>query len=254
MLPLRTLTETACLAVALAVCCVPAAAGGPKDKEVLVYPLFPGPLPNGYPLPYRKVTPMDMRLMTAAEKGSLQGVETALAAGASVQQRDMGGNLALHRAAERGHLACVARLASAGADINALDGDREDVLSIAVRTRNPALTRLALDLGANPAQVVSRHRGTALIYAAHLGEADTVRQLIAAGAPLNHANALGWTALHGAVMLGDGSERYNDIVVALIQAGARADLADRNGRNPLDYARARGYQNIVATLEAAPRL
>ena len=43
-----------------------------------------------------------------------------------------------------------------------------------------------------------------LIAAAHRGHVDVVRALIAAKAPLNHVNNLGWTALLEAVVLGNG--------------------------------------------------
>jgi len=47
-----------------------------------------------------------------------------------------------------------------------------------------------------------------------------VRQLIAAGAPLDHVNNLGWTALIEAVVLGDGGPRHQGCVDALLSAGA----------------------------------
>ncbi|KZE34065.1 hypothetical protein EV683_13013 [Crenobacter luteus] len=250
MRPFKLVTGLACLA-AVVLPLSAATAAVPRDREVLVYPLFPGPLPSGHPLPYRQVTPVDIRLMGAAEAGALDDVEAALAAGADPARRDMAGNLALHRAAERGHLAVVARLVAAGADVNALDRHQENLLSIAVRTHNPALTRLALQLGADPARVVSRYRGTALIHAARLGELDTLEQLLAAGAPVDYRNALGWTALHEAVLLGDGGDKYHAVVAALLKAGARADLPDRDGRRPLDYARERGYDALAALLQAA---
>ena len=50
----------------------------------------------------------------------------------------------------------------------------------------------------------SPYDGTALIAAAHLGHHEVVRALVEAGAPLDHVNNLGWTALIEAVILGDG--------------------------------------------------
>ena len=93
--------------------------------------------------------------------------------------------------------------------------------------------------------------GTALIAAAHLGHDGVVRQLIAAGAPLDHVNNLHWTALIEAVVLGDGGPRHQATVELLLDAGADASLTDRDGRTPLALARMRGYDAIVALLEAA---
>ena len=82
---------------------------------------------------------------------------------------------------------------------------------------------------------------------------DVVRVLIDAGAPLDHVNNLGWTALLEAVILGDGGLRHVAVLRMLVAAGAAVDLADRQRRTPLDHARARGYAEMIAILESAPR-
>ena len=74
-------------------------------------------------------------------------------------------------------------LARAGADLNALEADRYDAVTIAAVADDEATLRLLLQLGASARQVTSRYDGTALIAAAHLGHDGVVRQLIAAGAP-----------------------------------------------------------------------
>jgi len=99
--------------------------------------------------------------------------------------------------------------------------------------------------------VTSRYDGTALIAAAHLGHAGVVRQLIAAGAPLDHVNNLHWTAVIEAIVLGDGGPRHQATLQALLDAGADLTLTDRQGRTPLALARARGYQAMVQQLEQA---
>ena len=72
--------------------------------------------------------------------------------------------------------------------------------------------RVLLANGASAKLVTSRYDGTALIAAAHLGHDGVVRQLIAAGAPLDHVNNLHWTALIEAVVLGDGGPRHQAVV------------------------------------------
>jgi len=99
--------------------------------------------------------------------------------------------------------------------------------------------------------VTSRYDGTALIAAAHLGHAEVVRTLIRAGAPLDHVNNLGWTALIESIVLGDGSPRHTDTLAALLEAGANVNLPDRNGRTPLALAQARGYAAMVERLRRA---
>ncbi|MDO8373042.1 MAG: ankyrin repeat domain-containing protein, partial [Polaromonas sp.] len=100
-------------------------------------------------------------------------------------------------------------------------------------------------------QVTSRYDGTALIAAAHLGHEGVVRQLIAAGAPLDHVNNLHWTAAIEAVVLGDGGQRHQHTLQALITAGANLQLADRHGQTPLQLAKSRGYAEMVSMLEKA---
>ncbi len=75
--------------------------------------------------------------------------------------------------------------------------------------------------------------------------------LIKAGAPLDHVNNLGWTALIESIVLGDGGARHTDTLTALVEAGADVNLADRNGRTPLALAQARGYDAMVAVLRRA---
>ena len=110
--------------------------------------------------------------------------------------------------------------------------------------------KLALELGANPKNITSRYDGTALIAAAHLGNAAAVRILTAAGAPLDHVNNLGWTALMESIVLGDGGPRHAETLKLLLDAGADPNIADRAGVTPLAQARARGYSAMAKLLEA----
>ena len=142
-------------------------------------------------------------------------------------------------------------LARAGADLGALENDRYDAVTIAAVADDEATLRELLALGASASLVTSRYDGTALIAAAHLGHDGVVRQLIAAGAPLDHVNNLHWTALIEAIVLGDGGVRHQATLAALLQAGASTALADRGGATPLKLARGRGYAEMVKLLEAA---
>jgi len=123
-------------------------------------------------------------------------------------------------------------------------------VTIAAVADDEETLRILLAMGASAKLVTSRYDGTALIAAAHLGHDGVVRQLIAAGAPLDHVNNLHWTALIEAIVLGDGGARHQATVRALLDAGASTKLADAQGRTPLDLARARGYTAMVKMLEA----
>ena len=111
--------------------------------------------------------------------------------------------------------------------------------------------RVLLQLGASAKLITSRYDGTALIAAAHLGHDGVVRQLIAAGAPLDHVNNLHWTALIESIVLGDGGKRHQATLKALVDAKANLQLADRTGATPLQLAQSRGYAEMVQMLKAA---
>jgi ankyrin repeat protein len=190
-------------------------------------------------------------LHAAAARGDIVGIATGLAAGVKADVRDGHGRTPLHVAAFGGHHAAMRALIAGGADPNALERQRYDIVTIAAVANDVETLKAALAGGASAKNITSPYDGTALIAAAHLGHADVVKTLIAAKAPLNHVNSLGWTALMEAVILGDGGTRHQETVKALLEAGANADLADRAGITPLEHARRRGYAAIGAMLEQA---
>ena len=51
------------------------------------------------------------------------------------------------------------------------------------------------------------------------------------------------------VVLGDGGERHVATARALVAAGARKTIADRDGVTPLQHAQRRRYQAMVAILQ-----
>jgi hypothetical protein len=135
--------------------------------------------------------------------------------------------------------------------MNALENSAYDVVTIAAVADDPELMSLAIALGNSAGLVTSPYDGTALIAAAHLGHHEVVRRLIAAGAPLDHVNNLGWTALIEAVVLGDGGPDHVATVKALVEAGADAGIADREGVTALAHAEARGFAEIVELIRGA---
>ena len=153
--------------------------------------------------------------------------------------------------AHLGHQAAARALLRGGANPNALDAQQYDIVTIAAVNNDVPMLKLALAGGCDPKAITSPYQGTALIAAAHLGHAEVVRVLIAAGAPLDHVNNLGWTALIESVVLGNGGRNHIDTLDALVKAGANVNLADRAGTTPLTLAKARGYAEMVRILEAA---
>src|SRR5262245_39504410 len=130
-------------------------------------------------------------LFAAAARGDAAQIKALAAKGAKVDAKDGYGRTPLHVAAYGAKHDAMRALVAAGANPNALDNDRYDIVTIAAVANDVPTLKVALALGGSAKNVTSRYDGTALIAAAHLGHAEVVRTLIAAGAPLDHVNNLG---------------------------------------------------------------
>ena len=191
----------------------------------------------------------ELKRYTGLHRAAANGDVAEIKGTTNVDPRDGYGRTPLHVAAYRAQHAAMRALAAAGANPNALENDRYDIVTIAAVANDLPTLKVALELGASAKNVTSRYDGTALIAAAHLGHAEVVRTLIDAGAPLDHVNNLGWTALMESIVLGDGGPRHAQTLKALLDAGANPNLGDRSGTTPLAHARSRGYAAMVRLLE-----
>jgi len=190
-------------------------------------------------------------LHAAAATGNAAAIERLVKSGAALEARDANKRTPLHVAIFAHQAAAARALLKAGADANALDAQRYDIVTIAAVADDVEMLKLALAGGCKAGNITSPYDGTALIAAAHLGHDEVVRILIAAKAPLDHVNNLGWTAVIESIVLGDGGKRHVATLAALVKAGANVNLADRNGATPLALAKGRGYTEMVKILEAA---
>jgi uncharacterized protein len=190
-------------------------------------------------------------LHEAAAKGDVAEIEKLIAAGEKPNIQDSKSRTPLHVAAYMKQHAAARALLKLGANPNALEIDRYDIVTIAAVANDLEMLKVALDGGASAKTITSRYDGTALIAAAHLGHAEAVKMLIAAKAPLNHVNNLGWTALMEAVVLGNGGANHTATLRALVEAGCDVNIADKQGATPLQHARRRGYVEMARILENA---
>lgn len=190
-------------------------------------------------------------LHDAAAKGDTTTIERLAKAGSPLDARDDHNRTPLHVAAHLHRLEAAALLMRLGADANALDADKYDIVTIAAVADDVPMLKIALAGGCKAGNITSPYDGTALIAAAHLGHDEVVRTLIAAKAPLDHVNNLHWTALIESIVLGNGGKSHTATLDALVKAGADFSLADRAGNTPLTLARGRGYMEMAAILEAA---
>jgi uncharacterized protein len=145
------------------------------------------------------------------------------------------------------------KLIRAGADVNAKNETEQSAYLISTSEGYLDLLELTLRHGADVDSKDS-FNGTGLIRAADRGHADIVGRLVQAGIEIDHVNNLGWTALHEAIVLGDGSQRYVDTVRVLVAAGADVTLpSQRDDITPLAHAESRDYDTIATTLRLAIR-
>jgi uncharacterized protein len=194
-------------------------------------------------------------LHAAAHSGDLALIDKLLSTRSSptvdLNVRDGHGRTPVHVAAFAHQRAALRALAKAGANLELLENDRYDAVTIAAVADDEETLRVLLSLGASARLVTSIYDGTALIAAAHLGHDGVVKQLIAAKAPLDHVNNLHWTAVIESIVLGNGGPRHQETLRALLAAGASPHLKDRNGVTPLQLAQARAYTEMVRMLKNA---
>jgi ankyrin repeat protein len=138
-----------------------------------------------------------------------------------------------------------------GADVNAKDETEQSAYLIATSEGYLRLLELTLRNGAHVNSKDS-FNGTGLIRAAERGHTDVVGRLVQAGIQLDHVNNLGWTALHEAVILGDGSSRYVETVRVLVAAGVDVTIpSQRDGMTALEHAEAKGQDEVARILRRA---
>lgn len=190
-------------------------------------------------------------LLSSVIRSDLGETQKLLASGADPNMRDEAGRTPLIVAAHRSLKDIARALVKGGADVNAKDKQKYDILTIAAVNDDIVFVRLALELGANPKAITSPYDGTALIAAAHLGHYRVVADLIRAGAPLNHVNNIGLTALIELIVLGNGGVNHIATLKLLLDAGANPNLADKNGASPLKLAEGRGYLAMVDLIKLA---
>ncbi|WP_397376672.1 ankyrin repeat domain-containing protein [Paenibacillus sp. p3-SID867] len=195
-----------------------------------------------------EVQNMNRELIEFAEQGNTEQVRQLLQSGADINATDEQGRTAVMAATYHNHVGTVEALIQAGADINIRDHQRNNVFLYAGAEGMMEILRLAIEADAD-VTLTNRYGGTALIPASDRGHVEIVQELLTrTDVDVNHINHLNWTALLEAVILGDGSEKYQHIVKLLLDHGADARIPDGNGVTPLQHARERGYQEIERIL------
>jgi ankyrin repeat protein len=190
------------------------------------------------------------RLLAAAQRGDATAAALAVRAGANLETRDQRGRTPLLLAVTEDRLAVARLLVHVGASPDALD-DQHDTPSLVTGVTG-SVDMLEVLLPAGPdLKIRNRFGGTSLIPASERGHVAYVRRVVRTDIEINHVNNLGWTALLEAVILGDGSRRYQQIVSSLLDSGADPKIADRQGVTALQHAEQRGQRAVARILRDA---
>ena len=233
---------------------------------------------DGFPPLLAALSCSDVVAGTAGRDDVHEILEMLLSAGARTGQRGINDYTPLHMAAAQGDLAAVDILLRAGADANEMTriDDFESPLEVAAAANHIAVVdrlrpltqpdwegaaatgdvrELAHTVRAagNDVEMRDRYGQTALMRAAHRGQLDAVKWLVARGADLDHTSKFGLSALMLAV-IGDHAR------VARALAAAGADTTIRGTGAPgfhdktaADIAEARGDQRLARFLRAQVR-
>jgi ankyrin repeat protein/Flp pilus assembly protein TadD len=221
-------------------------------------------------------------LMTAAQVGWTDIVQTLIAAGAKLDLTDINGDTALNYASQFKQPACVRLLLASRANPNLLDKWGQSPLVMAVQDYQWKTARLLINHPGIDLNLCSKHRGTALHFAAGYGQSDIVRLLIKhdadinlvspsdgrtptmatcldyphpdslavlldAGAAINAQDRQGRTALRLAIQ----PTPTPQLTDALLRHGADPRIADKKGVTPIAAAHLLGYAELAARMEAA---
>ncbi|MFD5285424.1 ankyrin repeat domain-containing protein [Streptomyces rubrogriseus] len=196
-------------------------------------------------------TPADLALSDAVRRGDADAARTALRAGADLELRDEQGRTPLLLAALADRVAVAEVLVAAGADVDAQDARDDSAWLVTGVTGSVAMMRALLP-GGPDVTLTNRFGGVSVIPASERGHVAYVRAVLAeTDIDVDHVNRLGWTALLEAVVLGDGDRAHQDVVAALLAAGADPSLPDGDGVTARAHAERRGFEAIADLLRRA---
>jgi len=169
-------------------------------------------------------------VMTAARTGGAEALELLLSAGGDPNAHGSRGQTALMWAAGQGHPAAVGALLRHGADVHARSDTWSQVMAVPPH--------------ADPSnqQSVPHGNDTPLLFAARVGDVESARLLIDAGADVNDADAWGVSATTYAAHSG-----FHELLELLLERGADPN-AQEAGFSPLHAAVMRRDLDMARTL------
>ena len=168
-------------------------------------------------------------LNITTNKGHVECLKKLITAGAEVNKEDKDGRTALMIAANTGLVECLKELIAVGADINKQDNDGPTALMRAVNRGHVGCLKELIAAGAD---INKGHKNsdTTLMLVAFAGHVECLKELIAAGVDINKENKYGQTALMFAANQG-----HIECVKELIAAGAEIKKEDTDSKTALNF-------------------
>ena len=190
------------------------------------------------------------KIVQAVEKNNLKLVEQELQKGINVNTVGTKNRSLLLIATNNQNQEMAELLVKHGANVNQQADNLDSPFLYAGASGQTQMVKLFIENGAR-FDIFNRYNGSALIPACERGHVETVDLLAnTKNFPINHVNRLGWTGLMEAVILGDGSKKYQQIVQILKDAGADMNIPDHDGVTPLQHAERRGFKEIVSIIKS----
>jgi ankyrin repeat protein len=183
-------------------------------------------------------------LMVASSQGFDTIAKLLINAGSDVNAPDLQNTTALVNAAEYGSPELVSLLLRSGAHVNIFTENSFTPLIVASAHGHLECVQRLVEAGAivdleHPDGV------TALMYASAAGHVNIVKYLIASGSDVNARHNLGGTALLEITAAPLSSQNTDQIVRALLDAGALVNIADNEGITPIISASAIGHETLL---------
>ncbi len=153
---------------------------------------------------------------------------------------------ALMNAINKQDAALVKQLIAKGATVNELEPNGDAPLIMASYKGYTEIVRLLLEAGADVGVLDPGMKATALHAAAYAGHASAAKLLVEYGIDIDKQGPYnGYTALHDATW-----QNNLDVVKLLIDSGADLTIQSNDGQTPLQFAKSRHHDKIVALIEA----
>jgi uncharacterized protein len=184
-------------------------------------------------------------LTLALANGNTVLAARLLKAGANPKAQRWNGETTLMIAAGAGSLEEVKLLLDVGLDVNARESEKgQNALMWAAAEGHPEVVELLIQHGAN-VNAASKKGFTPLLFATMKNDSASIQHLIKAGADPNYALP---DEDKTKMLVVAGAYHSTEAAIALLDGGAKPNVADHSGKTPLHMAAQAGYLDLVKKL------